>query len=498
MNPMECFRFFDPIMDGLMNLYKRGMVYLDISPDNVMEDSRHGPRLVDLASVQAMDPGRPIEGVEPGQGASFRGAYSPAEQMIDIGQKKGEWNDVHALATTMLFAMTGDEPRGNPLEPSPDDDGLYKKLPRGVARVIRKARAGLGDRYKTMGEFRDGLKKALFLNLAARSALCLGIAAVVLSVGIASLVRLKQPDGPASPDNEKEWLSMVMDPKEKIQLVGETSNGREHLFNSEDDGAWVEEIGGEGATVEWKSEEPSYISALMLTKPEQEDISVLPKDWVLYGKESQVDEYEELARGNYTLTDEPESGLLWINIPGKPKTKKSQFWKLEVLSVQNGNTLKLTGLNWEKPVAVTENAIILNGTRDTSNEELTKLFDGDHSARWETKSKEIFIEWKSPNPINPTSFVLENGTPGGSRSNGTGIGRWSLKGYIPTAFDSKKSFGENYKGETNLCSGEAIGDENTESSEIVQPVGIEFRYFRFWAEKAKGADAIRISEMQIK
>lgn len=96
----ECIRFLKPMMEGLAQVHKMGIIHRDISPDNIIVQPDGNLKLLDLGAAKDMTSG---------QGQSqlvTKKGFSPLEQYTEAGQI-GPWTDVYALCATIYYCITG-------------------------------------------------------------------------------------------------------------------------------------------------------------------------------------------------------------------------------------------------------------------------------------------------------------------------------------------------------------------------------------------------------
>ena len=102
--PMEkAVRSFSPIMKTLEHIHQAGVIHRDISPDNLM--------LMPDGSLILMDFGAAKEIHEQNvtKTSIYKSVYSPPEQR-ESGITLGSYTDIYALAATIYFCVTGQEP----------------------------------------------------------------------------------------------------------------------------------------------------------------------------------------------------------------------------------------------------------------------------------------------------------------------------------------------------------------------------------------------------
>jgi len=156
-------RIVMPILNGLDEVHKVGLLHLDIKPENIYLRRDGTPMLIDFGSTRhAMTESRPA-----GRIALTHG-YAPVEQYPDKGQL-GPWSDVYALGATMYRCVTGKRPadalaryravldyKADPLVPAARAEaGRYQPMVLesidGAMQVYAK------DRPQTAREFQDYL-----------------------------------------------------------------------------------------------------------------------------------------------------------------------------------------------------------------------------------------------------------------------------------------------------------------------------------------------------
>lgn len=101
MSITECIALLTPMMEGLAQVHKMGIIHRDISPDNIMIQPNGKVKLLDLGAAKDMSVG---EGHQ-SQLVTKKG-FSPIEQYTETGQI-GPWTDVYALCATIYYCITG-------------------------------------------------------------------------------------------------------------------------------------------------------------------------------------------------------------------------------------------------------------------------------------------------------------------------------------------------------------------------------------------------------
>lgn len=99
----ECMRYLAPMMEGLAQVHKAGIIHRDISPDNIIIQANGSVKLLDLGAAKDID-------ISTGQGQQSqlvaKKGFSPLEQYTEAG-RIGPWTDVYALCATIYYSVTG-------------------------------------------------------------------------------------------------------------------------------------------------------------------------------------------------------------------------------------------------------------------------------------------------------------------------------------------------------------------------------------------------------
>ena len=152
----QVFEMLRPMMESLETVHEVGLIHRDISPDNIMIDTKGRVKLLDFGAARSFgtDNDRSLS-------VMLKPGYAPEEQYRSRG-KQGPWTDVYGLCATMYRAITGKVPvesldrlaedtlqRPSQLGIDIDPD-QEKALMKGLALYQR-------DRYATMGELSSAL-----------------------------------------------------------------------------------------------------------------------------------------------------------------------------------------------------------------------------------------------------------------------------------------------------------------------------------------------------
>lgn len=159
--PEEMLLVVEPLMNDLQKLHEKGMLYRDISPDNIILRPDGVAKLVDFGSARrtVLD----AKGNNKSMTVVVRQQYTPKEQYSRNG-KQGPWTDIYSLAATMYFMLTGKAPV-SALER--EAEAANQKMQAGMqlikaslADVLEEAMAlNPDDRYADMQSFYEALKK---------------------------------------------------------------------------------------------------------------------------------------------------------------------------------------------------------------------------------------------------------------------------------------------------------------------------------------------------
>jgi serine/threonine protein kinase len=95
------------LLDAVGAVHELGLLHRDISPDNILIDSKRRPILIDFGA--ARDTALRTEGAASTLHV-VKDGYSPQELYLSGGGDQGPWSDLYALAATYYHIISGDAP----------------------------------------------------------------------------------------------------------------------------------------------------------------------------------------------------------------------------------------------------------------------------------------------------------------------------------------------------------------------------------------------------
>ena len=154
----ELSRKITPLMNSLAALHEKNILHRDIKPQNIMiRQLKHTSEsfvLIDFGLARSNST-RTLASV----GLAFSPGYSPLEQRTFV-KKDGTYTDVYALAATIYFALTGEEPNEDICDTVqgnfPNINIMTSKydVPENVVNALKSALAmNITERCQTIEEF---------------------------------------------------------------------------------------------------------------------------------------------------------------------------------------------------------------------------------------------------------------------------------------------------------------------------------------------------------
>ena len=149
-----------PLMNSLEALHEKQILHRDIKPQNIMiRQSKHTSEsfvLIDFGLARSSST-RTLATV----GLAFSPGYSPLEQRTFV-KKDGTYTDIYALAATIYFALTGEEPNEDICDtveenfPKINSMNSEYGVPISVVRALKSALSvNITKRCKTIAEFNN-------------------------------------------------------------------------------------------------------------------------------------------------------------------------------------------------------------------------------------------------------------------------------------------------------------------------------------------------------
>lgn len=159
MEPDKVFTMMQPVMESLKIVHDAGLIHRDISPDNIMIDTKGMVKLLDFGAARSF-----LADSDKSLSVMLKPGYSPQEQYRSRGGQ-GPWTDVYGLCATMYRAITGEVPLES-LDRM-EEDSLKRPAEYGISikpwqedALLKGLAVYQKDRFQTMEE----LKLALFEN----------------------------------------------------------------------------------------------------------------------------------------------------------------------------------------------------------------------------------------------------------------------------------------------------------------------------------------------
>ena len=155
MSEEQIIKLMLPVLEALELIHREKVIHRDISPDNILVNSKGKLTLIDFGSA------RDISVTPNGLTVVLKHGYAPIEQYTTT-DKQGPWTDVYALCATMYFMVTHAVPDVAPNRILTDDLMTLEQQGMPVSHAFSETiRKGLEirreDRFQNVAE----LKKAL-------------------------------------------------------------------------------------------------------------------------------------------------------------------------------------------------------------------------------------------------------------------------------------------------------------------------------------------------
>ena len=154
LTPQECMNLMTPVIQGLSEVHRNGIVHRDISPDNLMLRENRTLVLLDLGAAKDMTSGG-------GQSSQIvaKAGFSPPEQYVS-GGNIGPWTDVYAMSATIYYCLTGKLPPTS-VERFTGRNIDFSFLPATLSNALQKGmELKVEDRWQNMNELYAALDTA--------------------------------------------------------------------------------------------------------------------------------------------------------------------------------------------------------------------------------------------------------------------------------------------------------------------------------------------------
>ena len=154
LTPQECMNLMTPVIQGISEVHRNGIVHRDISPDNLMLRENRTLVLLDLGAAKDMTSGG-------GQSSQIvaKAGFSPPEQYVS-GGNIGPWTDVYAMSATIYYCLTGKLPPTS-VERFTGRNIDFSALPATLSNALQKGmELKVEDRWQNMNELYAALDAA--------------------------------------------------------------------------------------------------------------------------------------------------------------------------------------------------------------------------------------------------------------------------------------------------------------------------------------------------
>ena len=149
-----CVELLAPVIEDLITVHRRGIIHLDIKPDNLMLQQDGTLVLLDLGAARYLDTGYAQSSCM----VASRG-FTPMEQYQRDG-RIGPWTDVYAMCATIYYCISG-RLVPNPLDRMSGEEILWQGVSPEMKSVLEKGLALRGDgRFQDMESLLNALKEA--------------------------------------------------------------------------------------------------------------------------------------------------------------------------------------------------------------------------------------------------------------------------------------------------------------------------------------------------
>lgn len=145
----SCFGMLNPVMQSLDRMHGRGILHMDICPENILISDTGKVKIIDFGSAVDLKYGSPSIS-EP----TYRNGFSPPEQ-YEKNKMPGAWSDLYALCATIFFCLTGTKPEDARKRLKTDQLGGTGKIPEAVKKGLALEEK---ERWQDIKELLEALK----------------------------------------------------------------------------------------------------------------------------------------------------------------------------------------------------------------------------------------------------------------------------------------------------------------------------------------------------
>lgn len=107
--PEEMAQILLPVLEGLRQMHKKGIIHGDVSPGNLMCRKDREICLIDLGAARCYKEKKPVLSA-----AFLKPEYAAPEQFRTarrgFSQEEGPWTDIYAVGAVMFYLLTGQRP----------------------------------------------------------------------------------------------------------------------------------------------------------------------------------------------------------------------------------------------------------------------------------------------------------------------------------------------------------------------------------------------------
>ncbi|MFN5908269.1 MAG: bifunctional serine/threonine-protein kinase/formylglycine-generating enzyme family protein [Planctomyces sp.] len=172
LSPLTCVRIFEQLCRAMQAIHENRILHCDLKPGNLMVDLQQTAWVIDFGTAIAAASNDVTTSAVSGWDVGGSDDYLPQERLATPPEVEIR-SDIYSLGLCLRYALTGLAPTEHP----------QHQLPRQLQRIVAKATAvAADDRFRSMAEFADSLKRA-GVCLQARRLLCGAAVPLTLLLG---------------------------------------------------------------------------------------------------------------------------------------------------------------------------------------------------------------------------------------------------------------------------------------------------------------------------